>query len=102
MVHGGKVGFAGAIKRGKGDTFLTPKKEEISNCKILLEGKERPSRNAHAAKAINSLDEELLRKCPVHFFKSILERRPKELQESGPHYLEVNKRPTTQFFFSSL
>lgn len=89
--------------RGNGDTFLISEKR---NFKLLnntgrnrkASPKARARRNAFAAKAINSPDRELPRKFPVHFFKSILERGPKELQVSGPHYLEVNNRTMTQLF----
>lgn len=102
MVQGEKVEFAGAINEGKRWYFLISEKRNFNTGR---KGKASPQararRNALAAKAINSTDRELPRKFPVHFFKSILERRPKELQVSGPHYLEVNNRTMTQlpFFF---
>ena len=96
MVQGEKVGFVGAINEGKRWYFFDIR--ERRNFKLLnntgrkrkASPKARARRNALAAKAINSPDRELPQKFPVHFFKSILERRPKELQGSGPHYLEVN------------
>ena len=89
--------------RGNGDTFLISEKRNFkllnnTGRKRKASPKARARRNAFAAKAINSPDRELPRKFPAHFFKSILERGPKELQVSGPHYLEVNNRTITQLF----
>ena len=38
-------------------------------------------------------------RCPVKLFKIFLERRPKEMRNSGPFYLAANERPKTQVWY---
>ena len=38
-------------------------------------------------------------RCPVKLFKTFLEQRPEEMQDSGPFYLALNERPKTQVWY---